>query len=263
MKMKVLPKAPIQIQRDNLILELEQIKSEIIEKNNIITALQDNIKQLEHNNLTKSQTIINYKNQIHDLIESNNKKDNKINELEQSITIDLNNINILKHSIKNQDSQIQNLSIENSVKSNELKLLESNSIIKENTLKDQLFEHNNRMTEKVVLLEGSIRFLNDIIETLKTDKEDLKLDKIRLIQEIEQLKVAKISFEEEQDISKASQEIGYSQHLQFEFQKKSKIFNKGNTVDSIFPDDSDYCNQIHEVQPLGDQQILETLIDND
>lgn len=48
MKLKELPKAPIQIQRDNLLIEVEQLKTALLQKDNIITSKSNTITELQN-----------------------------------------------------------------------------------------------------------------------------------------------------------------------------------------------------------------------
>jgi hypothetical protein len=57
MKLKELPKAPIQIQRDNLLAEVEQLKTALLQKDNIIATKSNTITEL-HNKLSVQTNLV-------------------------------------------------------------------------------------------------------------------------------------------------------------------------------------------------------------
>ena len=48
MKLKELPKAPIQIQRDNLLIEVEQLKTALLQRDNIIATKSNTVTELQN-----------------------------------------------------------------------------------------------------------------------------------------------------------------------------------------------------------------------
>lgn len=79
MKMKELPKAPIQIQRDELLTKVAELKKELLEKNNLIVALESELN-------LKTQTITQKDNTINNIQTELNLKNHVITEKQNIIT---------------------------------------------------------------------------------------------------------------------------------------------------------------------------------
>lgn len=165
---------------------------------------------------------------------------------------------ILEKQISDKDIKITELS-ENSKKyqeeitkvKNDFSSLSNDYIKLESTLllKDKVIENNTTIVSN---LENTIKILKETITDLKADKDNLKSDKLKLVNEIEILKINQISFEDINNSFKIESKIEPSIKDGF----VTKILEKGNTVESIYPSNHE-SKVLESIVLSGDNELEE------
>jgi chromosome segregation ATPase len=185
MKPLILPKAPIQIQRDNLLKENTDLKTELnakaqnlIQKDNTIQNLQVELN-LKNQIVTENSKLISQKNiQISLLQNQLNDSLNEINryklELEGIKQIE----NILKNEIAEKTKNLSDLTDTITTKNNNILLLESlkekaldkaSLLEKQNLISEQLI--NELKTDKLQLQQQQTKFQDQIFTLIEQNKK--------------------------------------------------------------------------------------------
>lgn len=154
MKVKELPKAPIQIQRDELIAKVAELKAELAAKNSSITALQAELASKSKIITDKDNTITNLKAELNTKGELIKQKEGIILEKQNIIIKKDEDINGLKSELNLKDQSVteqQNIitNLESTLALNYEAMAQKEHNIED--LKAQLFQLEN----DVVILGGS------------------------------------------------------------------------------------------------------------
>jgi len=196
MKLKELPKAPIQIQRDNLLIEVEQLKTALLQKDNIIATKSNTVTELQNRlkvqsdlatatstQLANTQQTLNSKilecNTLNERIAT---KDLIISEKQNTITQLQNQITVEHLSIQEKEALIVTITREKALlveehhksiealreqlEDNKLLILQKESSLREleNLNRDQALSMN-RLEERVNILNPSYNQLEtDLLE---------------------------------------------------------------------------------------------------
>jgi|LauGreDrversion4_2_1035121.scaffolds.fasta_scaffold24649_4 chromosome segregation ATPase len=213
MKLKELPKAPIQIQRDNLLIEVEQLKTALLQKDNIIATKSNTVTELQNRlkvqsdlatatstQLANTQQTLNSKilecNTLNERIAT---KDLIISEKQNTITQLQNQITVEHLSIQEKEALIVTITREKALlveehhksiealreqlEDNKLLILQKESSLREleNLNRDQALSMN-RLEERVNILNPSYNQLetdllerDSIIKTLEEDNHKKEL----------------------------------------------------------------------------------------
>lgn len=192
MKLKELPKAPIQIQRDNLLAEVEQLRTALLQKDNIIASKNNTITELQNqlsvqtNLLAQSSTsLINTEQTLNSrILECNTlnerivAKDLIISEKQNAITQLQDQIALERLRIQEKEALIvtatyeKDLLVENHQQSiaelrDQLEIQKSLVLVKESSLRE--LENLNRDQDlSINRLEERVNILNSSCEQLKT-----------------------------------------------------------------------------------------------
>lgn len=200
MKLKELPKAPIQIQRDNLLIEVEQLKTALLQKDNIIATKSNTVTELQNRlkvqsdlatatstQLANTQQTLNSKilecNTLNERIAT---KDLIISEKQNTITQLQNQITVEHLSIQEKEALIvtiireKALLVEEHHKSiaelrDQLEVQKSLVLVKENSLRE-LENLNRDQALSINRFEERVNILNSSCEQLENDL--LKRDSI-------------------------------------------------------------------------------------
>jgi len=199
MKLKELPKAPIQIQRDNLLIEIEQLKAALLQKDNIIASKNNTITELQNqlsiqtNLLAQSSTsLVNTEQTLNSRISECNTlnerivtKDLIISEKQNTITQLQNQISAERLRIEEKEALIvtvtcaKDLLVENHQKSitelrDQLEVQKSLVLVKESSLRE-LENLNRDQALSINRFEERVNILNSFCEQFKTtilERED-------------------------------------------------------------------------------------------
>lgn len=213
MKLKELPKAPIQIQRDNLLAEVEQLKTALLQKDNIIATKSNTVTELQNRlkvqsdlatatsmQLANTQQTLNSKilecNTLNERIAA---KDLIISEKQNTITQLQNQIAVEHLSIQEKEALIVTITREKALlveehhksiealreqlEDNKSLILQKESSLREleNLNRDQALSMN-RLEERVNILNSSCEQFKttivereDIIKTLEEDNHKKEL----------------------------------------------------------------------------------------
>lgn len=204
---------------NNFKFKEQSLNVEIQNKNNIINNQISKIELLEGSNIALLQTINVYKNDI-----------DRFNGVVQNKDIEINNY---KNQVLISNTQLSSVNSEiNIVKSKEqqlnTELQNKNNIINNFTSKEQQF------VSKIGLLEGNNILLLQQIDELQLDKKDLRIDKLKLNDEIEILK--NIILNKDLLIKEQAKEIDKLKKDNLELSFKNELFID-ETVKSILPGD--------------------------
>ena len=113
MKMKELPKAPIQIQRDELLAKVTELKEELTKKNNLIATLESELN-LKTQAITQKDNIINnFQIELNLKNQAINEKQNIITNLEATLV--LNNEAIIQKNHDVEELKHKLFALENDV----------------------------------------------------------------------------------------------------------------------------------------------------
>lgn len=192
MKLKELPKTPIQIQRDNLLIEVEQLRTALLQKDNIIASKNNTITELQNqlsvqtNLLAQSSTsLINTEQTLNSrILECNtlnerivakdliiSKKQNAITQLQDQIALERLRIQE-KEALIVTATYEKDLLVENHQQSiaelrDQLEIQKSLVLVKESSLRE--LENLNRDQDlSINRLEERVNILNSSCEQLKT-----------------------------------------------------------------------------------------------
>jgi len=189
MKLKELPKAPIQIQRDNLLIEVEQLKAALLQKDNIIAFKNNAVTELQNQLSVQTnlqQTLNSRILECNTLNERIIAKDLIITEKQSTITQLQNQIAIEHLRIQEKEALIvtitseKDLLIENHQQSitelrDQLETQKSLVLLQENGLRE--LENLNRNQDlSMSKLEERVNILNSSREQLETtilEREDI------------------------------------------------------------------------------------------
>ena len=199
MKLKELPKAPIQIQRDNLLIEVEQLRTALLQKDNIIFSKNNTITGLQNqlsvqtNLLAQSSTsLANTEQTLNSRISECNTLNERIAAKDLIISEKQNTITQLQNQIAAERLRIQekealivtvtcekDLLVENHQKSitelrDQLEVQKSLVLAKENSLRE-LENLNRDQTLSINMFEERVNILNSSCEQLETtilERED-------------------------------------------------------------------------------------------
>jgi chromosome segregation ATPase len=288
MKLKELPKAPIQIQRDNLLIEVEQLRTALLQKDNIIASRNNTITKLQNQlsvqtNLTarNSTSLVNTEQTLNSRILECNTLNERIVAKDLIITEKQNTITQLQNQIAAERLRIQekealivtvtcakDLLVENHQKSmTELRdqlevqkslVLEKESSLREleNLNRDQALSIN-RFEERVNILNSSceqfettILEREDIIKTLEENNHKKEL----VIKEMENILLKKDFIVQELENKLAISEIKtINSELLF---LKEQLADKNLIIELL-------KSQKAPVFEISDSKILESLdLDN-
>lgn len=200
MKLKELPKAPIQIQRDNLLIEVEQLRTALLQKDNIIASKNNTITELQNQlsvqtNLTarNSTSLVNTEQTLNSRILECNTLNERIVAKDLIITEKQNTITQLQNQIAVERLRIQekaalivtitgekDLLVKNHQQSiaelrDQLEVQKSLVLVKESSLRE--LENLNRNQDlSISKLEERVNILNSSCEQLETtilEREDI------------------------------------------------------------------------------------------
>lgn len=87
MKVKELPKAPIQIQRDELLAKVAELKKELAEKNHTIVTLESELNLKTQTITQKDNTIVTLQSELNLKSQTIIQKDNTINGLQVELNL--------------------------------------------------------------------------------------------------------------------------------------------------------------------------------
>ena len=291
MKLKELPKAPIQIQRDNLLAEVEQLRTALLQKDNIIASKNNTITELQNqlsiqtNLLAQSSTSLANTEQILNsrILECNTlnerivTKDLIISEKQNTITQLQNQIASERLRIEEKEALIvtvtceKDLLVENHQKSiaelrDQLEVQKSLVLVKESSLRelenlnrDQALSIN-RFEERVNILNSSceqfettILEREDIIKTLEENNHKKEL----VIKEMENILLKKDFIVQELENKLAISEIKTVSPINSELLfLKEQLADKNLIIELL-------KSQKAPVFEISDSKILESLdLDN-
>ena len=291
MKLKELPKAPIQIQRDNLLIEVEQLRTALLQKDNIIASRNNTITKLQNQlsvqtNLTdRNRTnLVNTEQTLNSRILECNTLNERIVAKDLIITEKQNTITQLQNQIAAERLRIQekealivtvtcakDLLVENHQKSmTELRdqlevqkslVLEKESSLREleNLNRDQALSIN-RFEERVNILNSSceqfettILEREDIIKTLEENNHKKEL----VIKEMENILLKKDFIVQELENKLAISEIKTVSPINSELLfLKEQLADKNLIIELL-------KSQKAPVFEISDSKILESLdLDN-
>jgi chromosome segregation ATPase len=291
MKLKELPKAPIQIQRDNLLIEVEQLRTALLQKDNIIASRNNTITKLQNQlsvqtNLTarNSTSLVNTEQTLNSRILECNTLNERIVAKDLIITEKQNTITQLQNQIAAERLRIQekealivtvtcakDLLVENHQKSmTELRdqlevqkslVLEKESSLREleNLNRDQALSIN-RFEERVNILKSSceqfettILEREDIIKTLEENNHKKEL----VIKEMENILLKKDFIVQELENKLAISEIKTVSPINSELLfLKEQLADKNLIIELL-------KSQKAPVFEISDSKILESLdLDN-
>lgn len=100
MKMKELPKAPIQIQRDELLTKVAELKKELAEKSNLIVTLESELNVKAQSLVQKDNTINNLQTELNLKNQAITEKQNIITNLEATLVLNGEAITQKDHDIE-------------------------------------------------------------------------------------------------------------------------------------------------------------------
>jgi len=291
MKMKELPKAPIQIQRDNLLIEVEQLRTALLQKDNIIASRNSAITELQNQlsvqtNLTarNSTSLVNTEQTLNArILECNTlnerivAKDLIITEKQNAITQLQNQITVERLRIQEKEALIvtatyeKDLLVENHQQSiaelrDQLEVQKSLVLVKESSLRElenlnrnqdlsisKLEERINALNSSCEQLETTILERGDIIKTLKKNNHKKEL----VIKEMENLLLEKDFIAQELENKLAISEIKTTSVINSELLSlKEQLADKNLIIELL-------KSQKAPLSKISDSKILESLdLDN-
>ena len=177
MKMITLPKAPIQIQRDALLVEVEELKK-------ALAGMEKEIKSLKHN---PSPEINDLKVALKDKEKENNilksTFSSEVSHLKDALANKEQKNNILKSNFLSEVAQLKN-TLAN--KEHENNILKSNSSSEVSQLRNSIF---NKQQENNVLKSNFASELSILKNILANKEEENNILKNNLVYQVEQTKV--------------------------------------------------------------------------
>lgn len=171
MKLKELPKSNIQIKMDNLLIEVEQLKTALFQKDNIIASKSNTIIELQNQltiqtNLT-SKNSTNFTNTEKTLNERITTKDLIIFEKQKTITQLQNQIATRQLEIKQKEVLIENHQKSIVELREQLEVQKSLMLVKESSLRE-LDNLNRDQNLTIDILTKRVNVLNSSCEQLET-----------------------------------------------------------------------------------------------
>lgn len=169
MKLKELPKTPIQIQRDNLLIEVEQLKTALLQKDNIIASKSNTITELQNQLSVQTNLLAQNSTSLVNTEQTLNSRISECNTLNERITAK----DLIISEKQNTITQLQN-----QIAAERLRIQEKEALIVKVT------------SEKALLVENHQQSITELRDQLEVQKS-LVLAKESSLRELENLNRAK------------------------------------------------------------------------
>lgn len=250
MKLKELPKAPIQIQRDNLLIEVEKLKTALLQKDNIIASKNNTITELQNQLSIQTNLAATISTELTHL---KNALTNKIAEAD-ILAARVNDKHFLLTKTK---EELHTLTTQTSLEFEHKEQLLIQKEMELKTLQDSLSK------EKLIIIQQQLNLksgqLQELNQTVVTRAEELK-NKSEALETLKQQSEQQKILERQKDTRINELETLNRQQVEL----ISKLTEKADTLNSLLEQSKEqFLTQTNVIKEIQEERYKQELLTKD